>query len=70
MSARAYVRTMRPTRLIPLAALLVLFALGAAPAGATLRVESTSTGPNVIDKNGFGSTTTISAATQGAIPCM
>jgi hypothetical protein len=59
---------MKPTRLIPLTALLFLFGLFAVPAQATLRVESTSTGLNVIDKNGFGSTTTIAAATQGGNP--
>ncbi len=59
---------MTPTRLLPLTALLVLFALFAAPAQATLRVESSSAGLNVIDQNGFGSTTTIAAATQGGNP--
>lgn len=48
--------------------MVALLGVLAAPAQATLRVESSSSGLNVIDKNGFGSTTTISAATQGGDP--
>src|SRR4051812_40110596 len=47
---------------------LALLGITAGTAQATLRVESSSTGLTVLDKNGFGSTTTISAATQGGNP--
>src|SRR3954466_1171789 len=55
-------------RRLALPALLAVLCLGAAPAHATLRVESHSTGLIVQDKNGFGSTVTITAATQGGDP--
>ena len=50
------------------AVLVLLLGLATAPAQATLRVESSTTGLTVLDKNGFGSNTTISAATVGGDP--
>src|SRR3954470_17938008 len=47
---------------------LGLLGIAAAPAQATLRVESSSAGLTVLDKNGFANTLTITAATQGGNP--
>src|SRR4051794_9829789 len=47
---------------------VALLGITAAPAQATLRVESSSTGLTVLDKNGFANTLTITAATQGGNP--
>ena len=55
-------------RRLALPAVLAVLCLGAAPADATLHVESSSTGLLAQDKNGFGGTVTISAATLGGNP--
>ena len=59
---------MRRARELLLPAAVVFLGVTAAPAQATLFVKSDSTGLVVQDKNGFGSTVTITAATQGGNP--
>ncbi len=56
------------TRLLPLPTLILLLCLGAAPAQATLLVQSGSSGLIVQDKNGLGDRVNVLAATLGGNP--
>src|SRR3954447_9398790 len=59
---------MNSIRRLALPTVLVLLSIAAGPAQATLRVESSSAGLTVLDKNGFANTLTITGATQGGNP--